>query len=497
MKVSTEALLTSREAFGIATASPAQRAACRILDGECLADLAAHPDVLQLVGGAEARAQLPSERGIAPTEVVFLAAIRTAKTIIACAAALRASQTVDVSKLGPGEVPRVSILSLKLDLSNVAHGILEATIRNSKVLAPLLIEATADSMLIRHPSGRPIEIACVAGRAAGGGLTARWSAGLIADESPRMSGASDAVVSLTDARSAILGRLLPGAQALYIGSPWAPHGDVYSMVEQHWQKPTAHMVVLRGTGPLLNPGYWTPDRCVKLETADPVAHRTDVLGEFADPESGLLSPIAIYRSTRERPLELEYERGAVYHAAVDPSEGTARGNGWSLCIIERQEPERQTRCYGQDSDASARFRVALVREWRGFSPAECWKQIAAVCRSYGIRRVRSDQYAASANADLARMYGLTLHIDRASASSSLEDWTNLQTLLHNDKIELPPDALLKRDLLSVKRRVTQGAATVVLPRAAGRHCDMASALCSALKDATVAVAPVYFHVPGM
>ncbi|MEY4513135.1 MAG: hypothetical protein RLZZ450_5257, partial [Pseudomonadota bacterium] len=49
--ISTEELLTSSVGFGIATASAAQRAVCRILDGEPLAELASHPDVLELVGG--------------------------------------------------------------------------------------------------------------------------------------------------------------------------------------------------------------------------------------------------------------------------------------------------------------------------------------------------------------------------------------------------------------------------------------------------------------
>lgn len=484
MMIQTEQLLISRDGFGIVTATPAQRAACRILDGRPLADLADHPDVLALIGGADALTSLPSERGLQPQELVFLAAIRSAKTIIACAAALRATQTVDVSKLGPGEVPRVSLISLRLDQAAVAHGLLLETMRVSKVLRALLLEESADSLLVRHPSGRAIEIATVAGSKAGGTLVARWSAGLIADEAPRMSGADDAVVNLDDARTAILGRLLPGAQALYIGSPWAPYGPVYELVDQHWAKPTDHMVVLRGTGPALNPSWWTPARCARLEAQDATAYRTDVLGEFADPESGLLNPVAVYRSTRDRPLDLPREEGAFYFAAVDPAEGAATANAWSLVVVQRLLEERPATEETPSCQVS-RFRVALVREWRGLSPARCWSEIAEACRVYGISSVRTDQYAASANADLARLVGLTLEVDRTTGPSKLEDFTNLATLLHNDRIELSPDPVLRRDLLSVKKRVTQAGATIVLPRTSdGRHCDSAPALCAAVKQAT-------------
>jgi hypothetical protein len=493
--ISTEELLTSSVGFGIATASAAQRAVCRILDGEPLAELASHPDVLELVGGLEALALLPSERGVAPTEAVFLASIRSAKTIIACAAAIRSTQTVDVSRLGPGEVPRVSLVSLKLDTSVVAFRLLEGTIAASPVLKRLLVKdkSTSDTLTIRHPSGRSIEIACVAGSKAGGGLVARWCAGVIFDEAPRMSAAADGVVNLGDSRTAILGRLLPGAQALYIGSPWAPHGDVYDMVEQHWQKPTDHLVVLRGTGPTLNPVWWTPERCRKLEAQDPVAYRTDVLGEFADPESGLLNPLAIERSTRDYPIELPRDRDASYTAAVDPSEGSAGGNGFSCLIVERSKDK---------VDELPRFKVALFREWRGRNPAECWKEIAACCASYGLNTAVTDQYAASANSDLAKLHGLYLTVDKATGVSKLEDYTNLATLIHNDRVELSPDPILRRDLLSVKRRITQEGTRIVLPRTGdGRHADGASALCAALKHGSAAVAsawpdgPLYTRAP--
>lgn len=503
--IRTEQLLTLPEGFGITTATPAQRAACRIMDGLPLDELRSHPDVLALVGGAEALEQLPSEQGLVPTEVVFMAAIRSAKTIIACCAALRATQCVDVSKLGHGEIPRISLVSLDLDKSAVAHGILLATVRSSPVLKRLLAGETASTILLKHPSGRLIEVACVAGARAGGGLVARWSAGVIFDEAPRMSAASDAVVNLSDARTAILGRLLPGAQALYIGSPWAPHGPVYDLVEQHWQKPSAHMVVLRGNGPMLNPKWWTPERCAKLELQDPVAHRTDVLGEFADPESGLLNPAAIFRSTRDTPTELPYDRDSAYYAAVDPSEGTAGGNGFTLAIVSKPARDGNLPAsafafgpWQRPAEESPKYRVVLMREWRGYSPSQCWREIAKVCRSYGISNARTDQYAASANADIARMFGLHLHIDKATAPSKLEDFTNLATLLHTDRIELSPDALLRRDLLSVKRRVTQEGAKIILPRTGdGRHCDYASALCAAIKSVDTFVETKWIHIRGL
>src|SRR4051812_9355559 len=70
--IRTEALLESPDGFkawpGGGSLSPAQRAAARVMDGLPLGDLATDADALALVGGAEALARLPSEKGVMPTE---------------------------------------------------------------------------------------------------------------------------------------------------------------------------------------------------------------------------------------------------------------------------------------------------------------------------------------------------------------------------------------------------------------------------------------------
>src|SRR5690606_21899498 len=142
----------------------------------------------------------------------------------------------------------------------------------------------------------------------------------------------DAVTNLSDCLSVVRERLLPGAQIMPIGSPWSPSGDCYEAVQTYFGKPTEDIVCLRMTGPAGNPAFWTPERLTKLQAKDEIAWRINALGEFIDPESGLLSPVSIRRNTRETPLELPPTKGATYAAAVDPSEGGAGGNAWTLVI---------------------------------------------------------------------------------------------------------------------------------------------------------------------
>ena len=480
MTATTEGILVSPDGFNLTTATPCQRARCRIGDGLPLDELRTHPDVIAMCGGETAVAALPSERGIAPRKLVDLSSIRSAKTLIALARAIRASQVIDVSGLKVGEVPRIPILNLRLDRARSSFRVLSETVQHSKLLRPLLIEVKADSLLLRHPTGRPVSIEPVAGSKAGANLIGDWLGGLLGDEAPRMAGSEDGtVVNLTDALAACEGRMLDGSAIVLLGSAWAPFGPVYDLVQEHWCKPSAQVVVLRSTGPQNNPRHWTSERCAALEASNPVAYRTDVLGEFADPEQGLLSPIAVRQNTRAAPLELPFEQGARYAAAIDPSEGTVGGNGFALVILkvtDRSDPDKPR------DPSVVHFSVALAREYRGQGPDAILQAIAADCRKYGVKRARTDQYSAAAISALARRHGLTLYVEPTTGPVKLEMFTNMATIIHEGRLELSPDPTLIRDLLSIKRRTTQSGVSIVLPSMGGRHADFGPALASCLRE---------------
>ena len=474
--LSLEALFTSpRAGFGIVTASPLQRAICRLIEGFPLGDLADHDDVIEAVGDVSALAARP-------TEIDLLAGIRTGKTRLAACLALYASQTVDVGHLATGEIPRVSVISLRLDQARVCLDQLIGTMQASAALRPLLLEEPrSDVLLLRHPTGRPIEVAIVAGARAGGSLVARWSAGAIFDEAPRMVGSDDgAVVNFDDARRAVLGRLLPGAQLIAIGSPWAPFGPMYERCQERWRRPTATHVVIKATGPALNPVWWTPERCEALRASDPIAYVTDVLADFADPESTFLSSAEIRRATREAPLVLPPTSRRRYLAAMDP--GT-RGNAWALIVLAGYV----------DDEGVPRYEVARANQWVGssavpLSPSATLAQIATVLGPYGNPPLLTDQHSADAIRDIGARAGLKVHIMHVGSGVSSATSANrnalferLKGVLAEGTIELPPDPILTRDLTSVRRRLTQTGISYVLPRTSdGRHADYVPALALAL-----------------
>jgi len=460
---SLEWLLTHPLAFGLETATDVQRAVCRVADGQ---QVTMTPAVRESFG-------CESVPLCSPREVVVLGGVRTAKSLLAAAAAVRCSQRVDVSRLREGEVPRVSVVSLDKDKADVVltdH--LRGTVARSPMLRHLVLDdkPSGDSILLRHPSGRPVEVKVVAGKRAGGSLVARWAAGVIFDEAPRMVGSDEGVVNLDDARSAVQARLLPGAMLLELGSPWAPFGPVFDLFTEHFGDPSDDIAVVRGRGYHLNPVWWTPERCAELRVRDPDAYVTDVEANFLSPESSLFSSDLLEASVRALPLALPHDPLAAYWAAMDPA---TRGNSWTLVIATRRHGKRV---------------VAFAKQWTGssaqpLSPRAVLEEIAVVCRAYRVETVETDQYHLDSLRDLAALDSVKLKLlpRHLTEQKKVECYLNMRTQLIDGGVELPPIAELLADMRRVKRRVTQGGVAIVLPKTGdGRHCDYAPSVMLAL-----------------
>lgn len=465
---SLEDLVTSSEGFNIVTATPLQRAICRVADGKALGDLAKHPDVLAAMGDCYTLV------GFKPAMILILAGIRTFKSVFAAAAAIWASQTCSMKRLGPGDIPRFSIISVNTDKAEVVMNHLKGAVMNSPTLAALLMkEPTVDRMTLRHPSGKAVEIQCVAGARAGANLVARYSAGAAYDEAPRMVGATDGVVNLDDALAAIAGRLLPGAQQFVIGSPWAPQGPVFELVQKHWKKPTKDLVVIRSRGDLLNPYWWTPEYIADLRRRNPVAYKTDFLAEFADPEENLIPHLVIQGAIdRENGIEdfpLKWQKGCDYVARMDPA---TRGNGWTLVIAGR---------FG------GKKRVCGCWEWRGtpdepLRPAAVLAEIHTYLRLYGLEWVYSDQWAADAFVDLADAEGFDIVIEEHGTAEMTKAYLDFAADMQAGNIIIPDHPTMLRDLVVLKKRSVANGIKIVLPLTPdGRHADYAPSLVGAMK----------------
>lgn len=457
-------LLMRKDGFGLEKATALQQAIMWTLAGRGVPDeLWRKENVSAAYGDCR-----PLEQ---PKEVTVLCGVRGGKTLLAGCAGVWMTQSVRLDAgagmdIRPGEIPRVSIVSERTSATENAFNFITGAVLASPVLSKLLTEPPrADSLTLRHPSGVPIEIACVAGSSAGITVIGRWCAGIIFDEAPRMaSEAEGSVVNLEDMIRNVRGRMLMGACIMLIGSPWGPTGYVYNSVTENFGKQGTKTVV-RARGSWMNPTHWTPERIESLKSEDIDTYRTDELAEFRDPETALLSASTVDGATRKEPAVLEPQPQRKYTAAMDPG---FRGNSWTFGIAETED--------------NVHYKVAMVTQWTGskhepLSAVEVLTEMAQFLVAYGITTVMTDQYSVDTIRDLALLQGFGVSEVVINALNKTKRYNSLKVRLEAGFVELPPDEKLRQDLLNLKRRTTtDGVRIVAAETKDGRHCDYASML---------------------
>lgn len=414
--------------------------------------------------------------------MVLLCAIRTAKSLIAMAHAVFMSQKMDVSQLRPGDGVRVSILSTGVDTAKATFRHLTGAIEASPWMSSLKMRETADTVELRHPDGREIEIKVVALSRAGSTLVGRFSAGVVIDEAPRLSSDPDNVETIDEALRAIHGRMLPGATVLLPGSPHVPVGAVFELYERYYGKPSRECVVAKARGEWLNPSWWTVERQEHVKAVDLETYRTDCLAEFRRAPDALFAYQDIDAVTRETLRRAP--SGAEYSAALSP--GTEH-NRWSLIVEE----------HVRGSEGLPRFAVTLAEEWTGtldepLRPKRMAQKLADLLRPYDIDSIVCPETTPLELIDEAAEFGLYLVPDTLDGVELLQRTEEVRTLIESGRYELPPVKELRRDLLTVKRHLTNtGTVALHLPETAdGRRCAFVPLLARCRKYSGVDIQPV-------
>ena len=466
---SLEELVTSEEGFQLTTATNVQRAACWVIQNGTIPDrLWADELVQKSFGGVR-------PNGITNAlvrEVLLLAGVRGAKTLICAAAcvwfAIKVDLSHDVGKyMKAGEVPRVSLVSALKDNAKEAFRYITGAHTDRARLKPLLIgEPTMEAISLRHPTGRQVDIRIIAMQGEGVSLVSRWSAGVLFDEAPRMSSAEDAdKINLEGMVSAVRSRLLPGCPIMYVGSPIGALGYVYKLFEQNFEKPDQKVVVMKAQGPWLNPFWWTPERVHEFATNPRLSddYQTDVLANFREVELQLFSVESIDRAMARGPVMLPPEAGRVYTGILDPA---TRNNACTLVL--------------GTTDDNVRFKVPYVTQWQGSKSKpldfnEVFPEIKDQASPYGVTTFTSDQFAHDIMRSLAVHFGLGLTEVTITQKLKLKIFKATKTRMDSGLIDLPYHDDLREDLLRVKLVVSSnGEPSIKTPESAdGRHCDFA------------------------
>lgn len=478
-RLTLEDLMTLPCFFGLEKATPTQRAIYRVSDGLSIDELWQNAEVREAFGEAK-----PPQ--VAPDTFAFFSAIRGAKSAAAAMRCIQATQECDLSRTGGSDIVSVPCLSTTKERAADVFQHLSHMVRTKPALRPLLVgNIRAESLSLRHPSGRPIEIRVTAIAQHGSTLVGRWLAGCIFDEATRMVGQTDGVRNLEQSMAAIAGRMLPGSAVWFVGSPHAPFGPAYEIDRKYFGAPADGIVVVRAKGTSLYPDYWTAELLAKLKRDNPDAYQTDFLARFLDAAGAMFSVSAVEKATRP---SVEYDSlGAgvqsasgwtmtdaafnplqTYTAGIDPA---SRGNTFALAIA---------------TNNGTREQVILTRRWRPAPGApldldDVWRQVAETCAPYGIKHVRSDPWGADPLRPVAKKYGMGIADESWTTTEKTEFYERLRIRLERDLVELPSDMTLSSDLMRCRKVPTYTGFRIDSPVAAdGSHGDTASAVVQAL-----------------
>jgi hypothetical protein len=197
-------------------------------------------------------------------------------------------------------------------------------------------------------------------------------------------------------------------------------------------------------------------------------------------EESLYTPGLLTRATR--PVgDVEPQSGHHYVAAMDPG---MRANAWTFVVATKRK-------VGKDYKRS----VVFARQWQG--TRECpndstavMTEIAGYMRTYKCPCVYTDQFAADALRSIGLRVGANVAIQNLTQVGKLELYESLGTRFNVGEIEIPPDPVVRNDLLSVRRKVTPNGFVIVLARTPDdRHADYAPAIALAVSHATLEPEP--------
>ncbi len=335
---SVEEYVLRPDLFGLTTASPLQRAICRVIAGypidgsihpintwplalarivertardktgghaaalKVLAaehdarlalvseDLTQYPEVLEAFGG-----QVPYA-GV--KEFMVVAAIRCAKTLIAAAALAHRSIVADLDGLLVGETARAGVISWRVDLANTCFEFITAAFDASPLLRTQVLEpprwfpgAPKNVMRVyNYGSDRVVDIMTLAANRGGASALSKWYVGFVVDEAARMlSDYNDGVINYADIRRAVFQRIRRDGFYLAITSPWLSVGPVYEAQKRLGIHEENGLCVAWAPGWAMNPITWTPEVCAAAKAADPESYVTDVEARFARTDELVIS----------------------------------------------------------------------------------------------------------------------------------------------------------------------------------------------------------------
>jgi len=246
-----------------------------------------------------------------------------------------------------------------------------------------------------------------------------------------------------------------GAILLALSSPYARKGVLWKQHTRHYGRDGDPVLCWQAATATMNPALPT-DIIASAYLEDESAARAEWGAEFRADLEDLFDFEAITRCVVPDRAELPPAPDLRYRAFVDPSGG--RRDSFTLGIAHKDGE----RCV-----------VDAVRAWKPpFNPSGVVSECAAFLKEYRVVKVTGDRFAGEWPREAFRSEGVRYELAPKTKS---ELYLSLVSFVHSERIEIPDNETLLRELRSLeRRRGTSGKDRVDHPP--GGHDDLANAL---------------------
>jgi hypothetical protein len=376
--------------------------------------------------------------------------------------------------LTKGERGIIPLVAQDARAAKIAFGYIRDYFTRSPLLTSLVSEVLATEIVLNNR----ITVACFP-------CTLRslrgWSMPVgIMDELAffRLEGQADADVEVqASIRRGMIA--FPSTRLVKISTPYMKGGVLFDDFRRGFGQDDPDLLVWRASSLVMNPAL-RAERLDRERRLDPSRFAREYEAEFADDLEAFLPSAWVDQAVIPGRHELPPRDGIRYVAAVDPSGGAV--DAFTLAIVHN-DGDRENRRIIQD----------VMRGWsrRGGDAVDLEgvvREIAVLCKHYGVHTVAGDRYAAGwvrerFKAEGIRYVDAELPVPQEPDAKRYLDkslaYLEVEPLFAQGRLELLDHAPLARELKMLERRPRAGGRTLV-DHPTGGHDDHANALALAV-----------------
>ena len=230
----------------------------------------------------------------------------------------------------------------------------------------------------------------------------------------------------------------PYSKMVKISTPYWMKGEIFNDSKRYWAKPSSDMIVFKGPTQLFNPTY-SKKKIELLKKRNPVAYRTEILGEFRKDISSMFDTELIDKSINfDRPVELPYRSDFDYTSFVDVAGGGGR-DSYAVCIGHKEND---------------RIVVDVVRSRQPkFNPEDVTLQYSELLKEYKIDEVTGDKFSGDFASNIWEKFGISY---KKSAKTKAELYLESESAFNTERVELPNKKLAAMQFKMLVRKTRSG-----------------------------------------